>query len=85
MWLTMPWAQLYSPAGCSRDTTMRSGRMETCTSMPSGSLTPWLTYSGRLSSGLSMATWSGSSTTMVPVNMLVEPMKLATKREFGKA
>ena len=53
--------------------------------MPSGSLTPWLTYSGRVSSAHSMATWSGSSTTMVPVNILVEPMKLATKREFGKA
>ncbi|MNI67644.1 hypothetical protein D3C73_1232870 [compost metagenome] len=85
MWLTMPCAQLYSPGGCSRDTTRRSGRMETCTSMPSGSLTPWFTNKGRVNSPHSMATWSGSSTTMVPVNILVDPMKLATKREFGKA
>ncbi|CPL96483.1 Uncharacterised protein [Bordetella pertussis] len=32
-----------------------------------------------------MATWSGSSTTMVPENRLVEPMKPATKREFGNS
>ncbi|KAG1375231.1 hypothetical protein G6F59_018344 [Rhizopus arrhizus] len=81
----MPWAQLYSPSGCSRDTTSRSGRMDTCTSMPSGSETPWFTNSGRVSSAHSIATGSGSSTTMVPVNMLVDPMKLATKREFGNA
>src|SRR5260364_166996 len=71
------------PRGRGPPTATRSGRSEMMTSMPNCSVTPWSIYRRRESAGLSISTWSASSSIILPENKLVEPINSAQKRLLG--